>query len=103
MPDCDELFDKIFSQEVITSVIKEKQKAREEVFEFGVDVEKRIIECQKKDHVQQVAFSTYHHTLTQVCFTCGKVRTGMEKLNHSQARDAPVSKSGSGKGGNENE
>jgi len=81
----------------------EKQKAREEVFEFGVDVEKRIIECQKKDHVQQVAFSTYHHTLTQVCFTCGKVRTGMEKLNHSQARDAPVSKSGSGKGGNEDE
>jgi len=58
----------------------EIKKAREEVFEFGVDVEKKVLECQEKDHVQQVAFSTYHHTLTQVCFTCGVVRTGMEKL-----------------------
>ena len=31
--------------------------------------------CQKKNHVQQVAYSTYHDSLTQVCFTCMRVRT----------------------------
>ena len=34
--------------------------------------------CQKEGHVQQVAFSTYHHTLTQICFTCEKIRTSLE-------------------------
>ena len=31
--------------------------------------------CQKKSHVQQVAYSTHHDALTQVCFTCMRVRT----------------------------
>ena len=31
--------------------------------------------CEKHKHVQQVAYSTYHDSLTQVCFTCDKVRT----------------------------
>ena len=35
----------------------------------------RIKICQEYGHVQQVAFSTYHACLTQVCFTCKKVRT----------------------------
>ena len=35
--------------------------------------------CQKDNHVQQVAFSTYHHALTQVCFTCKKVRTSIKQ------------------------
>ena len=33
--------------------------------------------CQKKKHIQQVAFSTYHNALTQVCFTCEAVRTSI--------------------------
>ena len=43
------------------------------------DVEMSTAKCQSKKHVQQVAFSTYHHALTQVCFTCNKVRTSMEE------------------------
>lgn len=37
--------------------------------------------CQKKGHVQQVAYSTYHDSLTQVCFTCGRVRTTIREAN----------------------
>lgn len=33
--------------------------------------------CQKDNHVQQVAYSTYHDVLTQICFTCKKIRTNM--------------------------
>ena len=42
-------------------------------------VEKDIKKCQKVEHVQQVVFSTYHHALTQICFTCKKVRTSMKQ------------------------
>ena len=31
--------------------------------------------CQERKHIQQVAFSTYHDGLTQVCFGCYAVRT----------------------------
>ena len=30
-------------------------------------------------HIQQVVFSTYHKSLTQICFGCGKVRTMLDK------------------------
>lgn len=43
------------------------------------NVEAWIRDCQRNGHVQQVAFSTYHHALTQVCFTCDKVRTSMKE------------------------
>ncbi len=43
------------------------------------DVEEVIKECQKEGHVQQVAFSTYHHALTQICFTCNMIRTSMKE------------------------
>ena len=43
------------------------------------NVEAWIQSCQEKEHVQQVAFSTYHHALTQVCFSCSKIRTSMSK------------------------
>lgn len=33
--------------------------------------------CQEKGHIQQVAFSTYHSALTQICFTCNMVRTSL--------------------------
>ena len=33
--------------------------------------------CEKKKHLQQVAFSTFHDCLTQVCFTCNVCRTSL--------------------------
>ena len=37
---------------------------------------RRIInQCQNLDHRQQVAYSTYHDCLTQVCFECKKIRS----------------------------
>lgn len=43
------------------------------------DVEMEIMRCQKLNHIQQVAFSTYHHALTQICFTCDRVRTSLKE------------------------
>ena len=34
--------------------------------------------CQKCNHIQQVAFSTYHNCLTQICFTCKMIRTSIK-------------------------
>lgn len=41
------------------------------------DLRNRIRYCQMEKHIQQVAFSTYHNCLTQVCFTCEKVSTSI--------------------------
>jgi len=41
------------------------------------EVKKCIKKCEGK-HVQQVAYSSYHDTLTQVCFGCDKVRTSLK-------------------------
>lgn len=38
------------------------------------EVRKHIRECEGK-HAQQVAYSTFHDSLTQVCFGCKKIRT----------------------------
>ena len=40
------------------------------------EIEKQIKECEGK-HVQQVVYSTYHKSLTQICFGCDMVRTQM--------------------------
>jgi hypothetical protein len=37
-----------------------------------------IRRCQRHNHIQQVALSTYHDCLTQICFTCKKIRTSMD-------------------------
>ena len=37
-------------------------------------VRAQIRECEGR-HVQQAIFSTFMDTLTQICFTCGKVRS----------------------------
>ena len=37
------------------------------------DVEKHIKECEGH-HVQQAVYSTFMHALTQICFTCQKIR-----------------------------
>lgn len=38
--------------------------------------------CQKEDHVQQVAFSTFHDGMTQVCFDCKKIRTTIMRIDN---------------------
>lgn len=45
----------------------------------NIKIEGYIKNCEKEGHVQQVVFSTYHHALTQICFSCGMVRTSMSK------------------------
>ena len=41
------------------------------------EVKKFIKKCEGK-HVQQVAYSSYHDTLTQICFDCGLVRSNLK-------------------------
>lgn len=43
-----------------------------------ISVKRMIKKCQKDRHTQQVAYSTYHAALTQVCFHCGIIRSTME-------------------------
>ena len=50
-------------------------------------VEDMIQSCQRKGHVQQVAFSTYHHALTQVCFTCDLINTSMKEEDYAQEKE----------------
>ena len=45
-----------------------------EYIETVEEVRKHTQECEGR-HSQQVAFSTFHDVLTQICFGCKKVRT----------------------------
>ncbi len=38
------------------------------------DVREHIIDCEGH-HMQQVAYSTFHDALTQICYGCLKIRT----------------------------
>lgn len=49
-------------------------------FESEKYVKDWIKDCQVNKHIQQVAYSTYHDCLTQVCFSCDIVRTSMEEI-----------------------
>ncbi len=40
-------------------------------------VKNAIKECEGK-HIQQVAYSTYHDSLTQICFNCKKIRSDLD-------------------------
>jgi len=40
------------------------------------EVKKEIKKCEGK-HIQQVAYSSYHDALTQICFGCKSVRTSL--------------------------
>jgi len=46
------------------------------------DLRRSISVCQKLNHVQQVAFSTFHDSLTQVCFGCEVIRTSMREKDY---------------------
>ena len=43
------------------------------------DEVKRAIKESEGKHIQQVAYSSYHDALTQICFTCKKIRTSLKK------------------------
>jgi len=49
-----------------------------EIYETQEEIRQHIQECEGK-HSQQVAYSSFHDVLTQVCFTCKKVRTNKRK------------------------
>lgn len=49
-----------------------------EYIETQEEVRKHIQECEGK-HSQQVAYSTFHDALTQICFGCLKIRSSMYK------------------------
>lgn len=59
------------------------------------DLEFSIGRCQKDNHTHQVAYSTYHTCLTQVCFTCNEVRTSMSEVDliKSQSKGKPKKRS----------
>lgn len=45
-------------------------------------VRSNIQQCSDKEHVQQVAYSTYHDVLTQICFDCQEVWTTLENAKN---------------------
>lgn len=55
------------------------------LFEPRESVEEFIQCCQQLNHIQQVAFSTYHHALTQICFTCEEIRTSLKEKDLPKA------------------
>lgn len=48
-----------------------------EKFSTMDEVKAKIKECEGK-HKQQIAYSSYHDSLTQVCFDCMRVRTNLK-------------------------
>ena len=42
------------------------------------DLIKQISECEGK-HTQQAVFSTFHGALTQICFSCKKIRSNIKR------------------------
>jgi len=47
------------------------------------DPRKEVQVCSQDGHTQQVAYSTWHDGITQVCFYCGKVRTSTKEVQRS--------------------
>jgi len=91
------LSDKIVNEEAIKSFIdirSDKWIKMEDVKEFirrlkeGAifyvekfstieEVIEKIQVCEGK-HIQQISYSSYHNSLTQLCFDCGAIRTNMK-------------------------
>lgn len=46
------------------------------------DVRKQIKQCEGQ-HAQQVAYSTFHDALTQVCYGCKKIRSSIRIYDRS--------------------
>lgn len=43
------------------------------------EVRKHVRDCEGK-HPQQVVYSTFHDTLTQICFGCRKIRSNIKVI-----------------------
>ena len=54
-----------------------------EYIELLGDLRGQIQDCEGR-HTQQVAYSTYHDALTQVCFGCKKIRTNLSPVDALQ-------------------
>ena len=52
-----------------------------------------ILTCERKHHLQQVSFSTFHNCLTQVCFTCNECRTSLPELEQVKIKKNQLLKS----------
>jgi hypothetical protein len=48
-----------------------------EYYNFPEHVMTYIERCEG-DHRQQVAYSSFHHAITQICFGCKRIRTNLE-------------------------
>ena len=48
-----------------------------EYIEEMQEIRKHIQKCEGK-HSQQVAYSTFHDCLTQICYGCKKIRTSLK-------------------------
>lgn len=46
------------------------------------EVRKNIKQCEGK-HIQQIAYSSYHDSLTQICFSCLKIRSNITDFSNS--------------------
>jgi len=57
---------------------KEKILFELEYFKTMEEVRKQIQKCEGK-HKQQVAYSTFHDSLTQICFGCRKIRSSLKE------------------------
>ena len=53
------------------------KKFNYEYCETPEEVREHIQECEGH-HMQQVAYSTFHDALTQVCYGCMKIRTNIK-------------------------
>lgn len=45
------------------------------------DFVKKCIQDCEGNHIQQIAYSSYHDALTQICFGCKKIRTSLKQEN----------------------
>ena len=57
-----------------------------EFYEDQEDIKRNIKTCEGR-HVQQVAYSSYHDALTQICFGCNKVRTNLKEEHANQKEE----------------
>jgi hypothetical protein len=53
-----------------------KKQFEYEHLETQEEVRRHIQECEGK-HRQQVAYSSFHDALTQICYGCKKIRTNL--------------------------
>ena len=45
-----------------------------------------IKDCEGK-HIQQIVYSSYHDALTQICFSCKKIRTSLKEKELSSEKE----------------